>query len=265
MFRKLVHASTVLFVVFGLFAVAMPAYALGNKRALKGTIVAIDTHTKTMQVLNKSGKSINLKVVKTTKITRNGKSGKFGKLRVGDKVNLSYYTQNNETSEIDDTPDNYDIHGTVESVDTTANTIVIASEEGGNSVTLNVDLNTVIERNGAAATLADLLVGDKVEAEYDSATMLASSIQADVEDSEIQGTISAIDTAANTVTVTPQDGSADVVLNVTLSTVIISDDTVVNLTDLLVGDQIEAEYDSATMIASKIDAENSNDNSNSNP
>jgi len=261
MYKKIVHALTVLSVVFGLLAFSMPVSALGNKRALKGTIVAINTHTRTMKVLNRNGNSVNIKVVKTTAITRKGKSVGFARLRVGDKVNLNYNTQTHQADEVDDTPDNYDIHGTVESVDTAASTITIASEEGGNSVTLHVDLNTVIERNDTVATLADLLVGDKVEAEYDSATMLASSIQTEVEDGEVQGTISAVDTTANTVTITPDDGSADVVLNVTASTVIISDDILVNLPALQVGDQVEAEYDSVSMIASKIDAQSLDDNS----
>ena len=255
MFKKFTYVLTVLLVVFGMLGVTVPAYALGTQRALKGTIVAINTKTRTMSVAPLHGKPVTLGVPKSTVITRKGKSGSFAKLRVGDKVNLNYNTTNKQVSKVDDNPDQYDIHGTVEAVDTTASTITIASEEGGDSVTLKVDSTTVIERNGVSATLADLLVGDKVEAKYDSATMLASLIKTDVEDGEFQGTIAAVDATANTVTITPDAGGADVVLNVIASTVIISNDTVISLTDLQVGDSVQAEYDSVTMIASKIEVD----------
>jgi hypothetical protein len=255
MFKKFTYALTVLLVMFGMLGIAVPAHALGNQRALKGTIVSINTKTRTMAVAPLHGKPVTLKVPKSTVITRKGKSGSFAKLCVGDKVNLNYNTSNKQVSKVDDNPDQYDIHGTVEAVDTTANTITIASEEGGDSVTLNVDASTVIERNGATATLADLLVGDKVEAKYNSATMLASLIKTEVEDGEFKGTIAAVDATASTVTITPEAGGANVVLNVVASTVIISNDTVIALTDLQVGDKVQAEYDSVTMIASKIEVD----------
>jgi len=255
MFKKFMYALTVMLVVVGMLAVAVPAHALGTQRALKGTIVAINTKARTMSIAPLHGNPVILKVPKSTVIIRKGKAGNFAKLRVGDKVNLNYNATNKQVSKVDDNPEQYDIHGTVETVDTTANTITIASEDGGDSVTLNVDANTVIERNGVAATLADLLVGDKVEAKYDSATMLASLIKTEVEDGEFQGTIAAVDATANTVTITPDAGGADVVLNVVASTVIVRDDTVIALTDLQVGDKVQAEYDSTTMIASKIEVD----------
>lgn len=131
------------------------------------------------------------------------------------------------------------------------NTIVVASEEGGNSVKLNVNSSTVIERNGATTPLADLVVGDKVEVKSNSATMLASFIKSEVEDSDFTGTISAL--TANTVTVMPDSGGAGVVLKVVDSTVLISNDTVIAITALHVGDVVETEYDSVTLVASKIE------------
>jgi Cu/Ag efflux protein CusF len=255
MLKKFTYTLTALLVMFGMLGVTIPAFALGNTRALKGTIVAVDRKARTMTVAPLHGTPSKIGVANSTVITRKGKSGKFSKLRVGDKVNLKFNTQTKQATSIVDSPDLYEIHGTVESVDTTASTVTIASEDGGNSVTVTVDPNTVIQRNGVAATLADLLVGDKVEAKYDSATMLASLIKTDVEDSELNGTIAALDTAASTVTITPDDGSADVVLNVVASTVIERNGVVATLADLLVGDKVEAKYDSATMLASFIKTE----------
>ena len=258
MLKKFTYALTVLLVALSMLAFSTPAFALGNIRPLKGTIVAMSLKTRVITVAPLHGNPVKIRVAKGTLIVRNGKAGNFSKLRVGDKVNLKYNAVNKQaTGAVDDNTEQYDIHGTVEAVDTTASTITIASEEGGDSVTLNVDSTTVIERNGVPATLADLVVGDKVEATYDSATMLASSIKTDVENSDFTGTISAVDLTASTVTVTPDGGGADVVLNVVASTVILSNDTVIALSDLKVGDSVEAEYDSATLIASKKQVEDS--------
>ena len=255
MFKKFVHTFTILFVILGMLSAAAPASALGNKRALKGTIVAIDTRARTITIASIRGAHVAIKVVKSTLITRSGKPATFAKLRVGDKVNLNYYASTKRASNVADTPGLYEIHGTVEAVDTAASTVTVASEEGGISVTLKVDASTVIQRNGAPAVLADLLVGDKVEAKYDSATMLASSIKTEVEDSDFYGTIAALDFSANTITITPESGGADIVLNVTNSTVFKKNDAVVAFADMVVGDKVEAEYDSVSMIASKIEVE----------
>ena len=257
MLKKYTYVLMVLLVSFGMLGVTAPAFALGNRRALKGTIVALNSKTRTVTVAPLHGPRVNVRVARGTLIVRTGRAGAFGKLRVGDRVNMKYNTSNHQADDIEDTPGVFDIHGTVQSVDTTANTITIASEDGGNSVTLNVDSTTLIERNGAPATLADLLAGDKVEASYDSTSMLASSIKTEVEDSELEGTIAALDTSANTLTIAPQDGSANVVLNVVNSTVFISNDAVIAFTDLQVGQSVQAEYDSASMNASKVEVEDS--------
>lgn len=249
MFKKMVYVVTLLVFALSLIAAA-PASALAATRSLKGRIVAIDTKTHVLTIAPLVGKFVKVKVASSTLVKRQGRLASFSKLRVGDKTSLNYNPVTRQATSVDDSASVYDIHGTVESTDTVANTIVIASEEGGNSVKLNVNAATIILRNGATVTLADLVAGDKVEARYNSATMLASSIKSEVEDGDLTGTISAV--TATTVTITP-DGGADVLLNVVASTVILGNDTVIAITDLHVGDLVEAEYDSATMVASKIE------------
>lgn len=249
MFKKLVSVGMLF--VFALSMIAAAPFSVQSAtRLLKGKIVAINTKTHVLTVSPVPGKFVKIKVAATTHFKRQGRVVGFSKLRVGDKTSLNYNPITKQATEVDDFADNYEIHGTVESVDTVANTIVIASEEGGNSVMLKVDANTVIKRNGAATKLANLVAGDKVEAKYNSANMLASSIKSEMEDSDFHGSISAL--TANTVTVTPNAGGANVVLKVVESTVILRNKTVITMTDLHVGDAVEVEYDSATLIASKI-------------
>jgi hypothetical protein len=254
-FNRTARFLVIMSLIIGVLTTASAVSALGLTRALRGTIIAIDSGTRSVTVSSLAGNQVRIKVVRSTVITRTGRLVNYSRLRVGDKVYLNYYVSTRQASDIKDSPGLYEIQGTIEGVDTTASTVTIASEEGGNSVTVKVDSSTVIERNDAPATLADLLVGDKVEAKYDSTTMLASSIQTEAEDSELYGTITAIDLTANTITITPESGGSDVVLNVSNSTVFIKDDAVVAFTDMPVGDKVEAEYDSTSMIASKIEVE----------
>ena len=257
MIKKFSYTLTVLFVMLGMLGLAIPAAALGQNetRALKGTIVAINSHTRTLTVARLHAAPIKIIVARGTLILRNGKVRTFSNLRVGDKTSLNYNPVTKHAEKVDDTPGVYHIHGTVESVDTTANLITIASEEGGNSVTLHVDGHTVILRNSVTVGLGDLVVGDKVEAEYNSATMLASAIHAEVEDTEIQGTLQSNEIAAHTVTITPDGGGANITLSIVASTVFLNGDHVIAQTDLLKGNTVSAEYDSVTLVASKIEIE----------
>ncbi len=188
-------------------------------------------------------------------IYRQGIPVGFAKLRVGDKINVTYNTSTRVASNMAAKVSRYEIHGSVEAVNKTSKTVTVNSEEGGDSVALKVDSSTVITRHGVAAMFDDLVVGDKVEAKYNSATMLASSIKVETEDGEVHGIIAAVNAAGNNVTITPELGGADVTLNVSLSTVIKRGNVVTTLAKLQVGDRVEARYDSATMVASVIEAE----------
>jgi Cu/Ag efflux protein CusF len=72
--------------------------------------------------------------------------------------------------------------GPITAIDLVAGTVTIDCY--GTPVTVIVNASTEIERNGAAATLADLQVGDEVMAEYNTVTMIAKEIEADTPESE---------------------------------------------------------------------------------
>jgi hypothetical protein len=190
------------------------------------------------------------------------------RLHVGNLVNARFTPvagQLPTAGDVDDDLGQFDVSGTIAAIDTTLSTVSIASDEGGSTVILKVDSTTVITRNGTPATLADLLFGDKVDAKYDSATMIASSITVgdDSQNSEVEGSITAVDSTAGTVTISGEGDSSgnestssvDVTLNVTTSTVVMLDGSPATLSSLLVGMQAEAQYDSTTMNASFLEAE----------
>jgi len=256
MFKKIFYALTSLMVVFGMLWSAAPASAASATRKItNGRILAVNTTAKTLLVKPLTGKAVLLKTNNTTTIHRKGKTVTFSKLRVGDKATLNFNTSTKLVDDVSADSGIYEIHGSIEAVDPVASTVMIASEEGGNSVLVKVNETTTILRNGVIATFADLLIGDKVEAKYNSATMIASRIKMEMEDGELHGTILAIDVPGKTVSITPELGGADVVLNISPSTVIKREDAVVAFSSLLVGDVVEAKYDSVSMIASLIDSE----------
>jgi hypothetical protein len=259
--RKLLFIITTLFVIFSLAMPSMPAYALTTRTA-RGTVVAINKRTRVMTIRSATGGRVQLRYNANTKLTIRGRAASINRMHVGDRLVMSYTPSaggaiKGTAVKGDDTPGVFELEGLVSAVDTVAGTVDIASKNGGSIVQLKVDASTVITRNGASATLADLVFGDKIDAKYDSSTMLASSLKVESSpaDSELEGVISALDSVAGTITVTPEHGGADVVINTDASTVFMFDDSPASFADLQVGFKLEAQYDPATMLASYVEFE----------
>jgi hypothetical protein len=253
MTKRITYFITTMLVVFGMLASASPVFAHGHGSELKGTIAAIDTTASTVTVTpKKGGADVVLNVDASTRIKRDGKSATLADLQPGDMVEAKYDPATMLASKIEAKIKKSELHGIITAVDTTANTVTVTPQKGGADIVLNVDANTIIKRYCAPATLADLLVGDKVHARYNPITFLASKITVDFP--ELEGVISAVDAVAGTLTVTPHHGGADVTFNVDANTKIELNKTHVTLADLLVGDRVEVQYDTATMLASEIEA-----------
>ncbi len=147
---------------------------------LKGVIAAVDPAAGTLSITPKQGgAAITLSVDATTWIKRDGLPATLADPQVGDRVKAKYNPYTMLASKIDAKsaipfalPE---IEGRLTAVG--AASVTIAPEKGGAEVTLNVDASTRIEREHMPATLADLQVGDKVEARYDPATMTAVKIE----------------------------------------------------------------------------------------
>jgi hypothetical protein len=224
-----------------------------KKSEIHGIISAVDTTANTFTVTpKKGGTDVTLNVDASTMIKRNGKPATLADLQLGDKVEAKYYSSSMLAIKVEARRNLVNLNGTITAVDTTANTVTVTPKKGGADIVLKVDASTIIKRYGAPATLADLLVGDKVQAKYNPITFLASRII--VNFPELEGVISAVDTVAGTLTVTPHHGGADVTFNVDANTIIELNKVHVTLADLLVGDRVEVKYDTTTMLAFKIEA-----------
>jgi hypothetical protein len=269
MFKKIARFVLTLFVAFSLLAVAAPAQAapLAVTRTARGKIVSVNKRTHVVTIQNRLGVNVALKYNAKTVVRINGRRVAVSRMHVGDNVVMTYALAPRAPSaaikiagtalQCDDTPGVFELEGLVSAVDPAAGTLDIASEHGGSTVQLKVDANTVITREDAAATLADLQFGDKVEARYASATMLASSIKAETDDDvdEFEGVISAFDATAGTITITPEDGGADVTITTDAATVFMFDDSPGSFADMQVGMEIEAKFDPTSLLASYVEFE----------
>ena len=161
-------------------------------------------------------------------------------------------------------PEDAHVRGVVAAVDPGAGNLTITPEDGGAAITLLVLASTEIEVDGEPGSLANIQIGMPVKAEFDLATLEASEIEAgseegedeeDDETAEFEGMVTAVDTAAGTITLAAKSSSGSVTLKVTAATQIEIDDQPGTLADIEVGDEAEAEYFVATLEAKEIEVD----------
>ncbi|HTM08280.1 MAG TPA: DUF5666 domain-containing protein [Verrucomicrobiae bacterium] len=203
----------------------------------------------------------------STRVVRNGKVTSLNALTILDKITAhvvrgSSLSHSSELQIGDDNaidiqaegPEEAEVRGTIAAVGAT--TVTITPKAGGADVTVNVTADTLIAVSGSPVAITALAVGSPAEAEYDPTTLNAFRIEAEneVEDAEVEGLITAIDTAAGTVTIT--DALANpITLFVDASTRIERNDAPATIFDLQINDPVKAEYNDVTLVANEIEVE----------
>ena len=220
-----------------------------NKSKLKGILYAVDTTAKTITIKDKSNALIVLNITPDTKIKRNGSIATMTDLVLGDKITADddgLFTPHKIKAKGKQVTI---VQGGVQSI--TNGTIQISNR------TVRPDPSTLITRNGKPASLASItLLDNAVTHLRNGSDDAVEDIQSEgPEQGEVEGTISAVDLAASTVSITPEDGSADVTVNVTAETEIEVDGEDGTIEDLQVGQKAEAKYDPATFDAFRIEVE----------
>jgi len=237
--------------VIGVLMAAGPVSAHSDGTELHGLIAAIDGGAGTLTVTpQKGGSDVTLKVDGSTVITRLFHPAALTDLQVGDRVEVKYDPTTLLASRIEAQLNLVKMVGFVSAMDTS--TVTVMPKNGGANVILKVDSTTLFTRNGKPATLADIQLGDLVQAKYNPVTLLAARISAQVYLVKLSGIISALGTS--TVTVKPKHGGADVVLQVDSTTLIKRNGKPATLAELQLGDKVEAKYNIITLLATKISA-----------
>jgi uncharacterized protein DUF5666 len=254
-----------------LAAVALAAFAFvpavaqakGHaKGEVEGSLSSISLAAKTLTVQSRGGQQTILKVDETSKLFRNGKRASLADLVVRDRIAAQF---DRRTLRIDTAqargPQLETTRGKFAAWNAAAKIIGVQTTQGTRR--FRVDRSTLLVRNGQAARPLDLKVGDTLLVHSRGGRPpLAVDIQAQGEaedEAEIEGEITAI--AGGDVTIEPESGDP-VVLHVDDSTEIRLGEhhgAEGGLDDLDVGQEVEAEYDPTTFLASKIKVEDDDD------
>jgi hypothetical protein len=146
---------------------------------VEGTVTAVGASSLT--ITPEHGAPVVLKVDATTKIYLGDAAATLADVKTGQHAHAAYDKTTLLAAYVrvqggNPPPATAEVDGSVTTVSATK--ITITPEHGGSPVTLTIDASTRIFRNGHTATAADLKAGDRAEALYVRATLLAKAIEA---------------------------------------------------------------------------------------
>jgi|GEM_PF-3118450 len=222
---------------------------------VKGAVSAVDAAQSTVTIKPEEGNPVVLKVTADTIINRDDKEkDALANIAVGDRVVEAHYNPVTMGAFliVVHSPKPAEFSGNINAIDAAGSTITILSARL-NSLTLKVNAQTEIQKNGAKAALADLAVNDRVEGRYDVATMTLISLEAKSPKAErFQGYVQSVDAAANTITVLSREG-VSITLRLSAKTAIERDGESAALKDILPGDRVVKAYYDATLLAAELE------------
>ena len=157
-----------------------------------GAITAIAADTGVVTVQRQTGESVDVTVTAATELQKNDRPATLADFAVGDWVKvkldaagnlLELEAEGRSGSDDNGGDDNgggdvggggdgrTDLEGVLTAVDLTGSTVTV-QQQSGETVQLTVGPDVRVERNDQHVTLADLQVGDRIEAKFDSLGVL---------------------------------------------------------------------------------------------
>jgi hypothetical protein len=229
-----------------------------------GPVVSVDTTADTITLLGgPGGTNTTYTVTSTTTIILNGAPSTLSAITAGTNVELELAADGTMVlTLLAETPpppngggdgggqhENQDAAGSVVSVDTTANTITLVNASGV-STTYHLTSTTTITLNGAPAPLSALLAGTNAELQLDSDGATVLSIQAEMPQIHVGGSVASVDTGANTITLAGEGGTQKT-YNLTSTTTISLNDAASTLSAIAAGDMADLQLaaDGVTVVA----------------
>jgi Cu/Ag efflux protein CusF len=266
---------TVLILLVGIGIPSGALQAAGSSNSLNGTLYIVDVAGHSVTLKDANGTATILNVTRKSKIVRNKKKTNLAGLVLGDQIAASFDNSNNAKQLAATGPVVSTVQGGIGNV--TSSTGVVRIEKGKRNKDAQTSVQTRVVRNGEVTSLKSLTRLDRITAHLAKGSSLspasqgaddAVDIQAEgPEESELKGTIAAVDVQAMTVTITPKVGGPDVTINITADTLIEVDGEIesdgegeptggpATINDLVVGLLVEVVYDPVTFNAFRIEAE----------
>jgi ribosome maturation factor RimP len=175
----------------------------------EGTVTAVDTTASTVTLTTEDGQTKTFTIPTTATIEVNGTTATLSAVQVGMHAEVTLDSMGNVTSLEAKTAseESTSAEGTVTAVDTTAMTVTLTTEDGP-SKTFTIPTTATIEVNGMSSTLSAVQVGMHAEVTLDSMGNVVKLVakSASEETTSAEGTVTAVDTTASTVTLTTEDG-----------------------------------------------------------
>ncbi|HWE01727.1 MAG TPA: hypothetical protein VG326_04895 [Tepidisphaeraceae bacterium] len=229
-------------------------------KTLNGKVTAVDTTADTITLTPDDGSaSTTITITSGATITVGGASGTLAGVAVGSQVHVQYSALDNTTvSKVNDFTiptatgggpgaghQNSVAFGALVSVDATANTITLSSGGYDSSTptqtTYTLGAAATITADGAAATLGSLAVGDQIILKLSSTTPITvTSIKATGKG--LGGEVTAVDTTADTITLTPDGGGASTTVTIPSGAAITVNGATGALSGVTVGAQVHIQY-----------------------
>ena len=257
MSRKLLVllGSTLILTLLAISALVAIETSAATSVTVSGRIKTIDPAMSLVTIQESNGTNVALKVVASTKITRNGSKSALDGLALQDSATAHLYANTHNASSLN-------VKGPA--VSTSSGRVKNASRGSGvltiRSKKYQTTANTKFSRNGQIVSLSQITRKDSVIVHTKPGTNNALDVIDDGPgEAEVEGTITAVDTTGNTLTIAPSNGTPSVTLTVTTSSIIELDDNPAALADLQVNMHADAEYDPTTMAAFSIEAESASE------
>jgi small nuclear ribonucleoprotein (snRNP)-like protein len=242
-------------------------------KSLDGSVTAVDTTAGTITLTpNDAGASTTVTIPSTATITVNGATGTLAGITTGSLVHIQYSATDNTTVlrvsdfAVPTLPGGFggDHHhdgasGTLLSVDATADTITLSSNSWDSSsatqTTYTLGTAATITADGVASTLGALAVGDQIQLAL-TGTTPATVTAVVATGSKLDGSVTAVDTTANTITLTPNDASASTTVTIPTTATITIDGAAGTLAGITTGSEVHIQYSATdnTMIVTVKDS-----------
>ena len=225
-----------------------------NSVSLKGVLKSVDLDLGTFTVTSSiNGVDVTLETDGQTVFKKFGILTSLSGLVVGDLIEAKYNPISLLAYQVEEKLNLVELKGTLTDTDTLAGTLTVYVTKTGATVVLSTNGATAIYNYGVVSTLANLAIGDAIEARYNPITLLANRVDAKLNIASLSGTLTAVDLIDGKLSVLGSNG-ATTVLTVTDATVIKRLGYLVTLADLQDKDRVEVKYNPYTGVVSMIDA-----------
>lgn len=249
--KKLLGLAAILVVVL---LTSLTACSAIDLQSLQGMIKNVDSLSGNVTVTLKDG---TVQTFNLADVDLNALKNQIGNISIDAGDNVTIHEDNRGHVKGMDVH-NGEVDGIIKSLGTDNVTIITSDNQ---TITLKITAGTlIIEKAQGTITLADLKIGQEIEARYDINTMQASKLKIDFVNrgkygdafQKIEGSIKSVDSGNKTITVTTTD-RGDVTLSVVAATTIIMNGKgPAAFTGLQAGQPVQLTYDPANMQAKKI-------------